>query len=102
MEQIIDSGEGGATVNKSDLISEVARVVRTKREAQAAVDCVLDAITKTLKNKRKVVLVGFGTFKVAKRKPRTGRNPQTGEEIKITAKNVPRFSPGKKLRDTVV
>jgi DNA-binding protein HU-beta len=49
----------------------------------------------------KVMLVGFGTFNVAKRKARTGRNPQTGEELKITARNVPRFLPGKKLRDTV-
>jgi len=65
------------------------------------VDCVLEAITKTLKKNGKVMLVGFGTFKVTKRKARKGRNPQTGEEIKITAWNVPRFSPGKKLGDIV-
>jgi nucleoid DNA-binding protein len=86
-------------MNKGDLVNEVAKVVGTKKEAQAAVDCVLDIITKTLKKKEDVTLVGFGTFKVSKRKARTGRNPRTGEEIKIKAQNVPKFSPGKALRD---
>ena len=88
-------------MNKGDLIGEVAKVVDTRKEAQAAVDCVLDTITKTLKKKGEVTLVGFGTFKVTKRKARNGRNPRTGEEIKIKAQNVPRFSPGKALRDAV-
>jgi nucleoid DNA-binding protein len=88
-------------MNKGDLVNEVAKVVGTKKEAQAAVDCVFDTITKTLKKKGEVTLVGFGTFKVSKRKARTGRNPRTGEEIKIKAQNVPKFSPGKALRDAV-
>jgi len=88
-------------MNKGDLVGEVAKVVDTRKEAQAAVDCVLDTITKTLKKKGEVTLVGFGTFKVTKRKARNGRNPRTGEEIKIKAQNVPRFSPGKALRDAV-
>ena len=88
-------------MNKGDLVNEVAKVVSTKKEAQAAVDCVLDTITKTLKKKGEVALVGFGTFKVSKRKARTGRNPRTGEEIKIKAQNVPKFSPGKALKDAV-
>ena len=88
-------------MNKGDLIKEVAKVVGTKKEAQAAVECVLDSITKTLKKKGQVAIVGFGTFKVSKRKARTGRNPRTGEEIKIKAKNVPKFSAGKALRDAV-
>ena len=88
-------------MNKGDLINEVAKVVSTKKEAQAAVDCVFDSITKALKKKDTVTLVGFGTFKVNKRKARKGRNPQTGEEIKIKAKRVPRFVPGKALKDTV-
>jgi len=88
-------------MNKADLINEVAKVVCTKKEAQAAVDCVFSSITKSLKKKDAVTLIGFGTFKVTKRKARTGRNPQTGEEIKIKAKNVPKFVAGKALKDTV-
>ncbi len=88
-------------MNKGDLVNEVAKVVGTKKEAQAAVDCVLASITKSLKKKNAVTLVGFGTFKVDKRKARKGRNPQTGEEIKIKAKKVPKFVPGKALKDAV-
>ncbi|MBP1740126.1 MAG: hup [Deltaproteobacteria bacterium] len=88
-------------MNKGDLVNEVAKVVCTRKEAQAAVECVFDSITKTLKKKGQVVIVGFGTFKVAKRKARTGRNPQTGEEIKIAAKSVPKFTAGKALKDAV-
>jgi len=88
-------------MNKGDLINEVAKVVSTKKEAQAAVDCVFESITKALKKKDTVTLVGFGTFKVNKRKARKGRNPQTGEEIKIKAKKVPKFIPGKGLKDAV-
>lgn len=88
-------------MNKGDLVNEVAKVVSTKKEAQAAVDCVLDTITKTLKKKGEVTLVGFGTFKLSERKARTGRNPRTGEEIKIKAQNVPKFSPGKALKEAV-
>ena len=88
-------------MNKGDLISEVAKVVATKKEAQAAVDCVFESIVKALKKKDTVTLVGFGTFKVDKRKARKGRNPQTGEEIKIKAKKVPKFVAGKGLKDAV-
>ena len=88
-------------MNKGDLIGEVAKVVSTKKEAQAAVDCVFGSITKMLKKKGDVTLVGFGTFKVSKRKARKGRNPRTGEEIKIKASNVPKFTAGKALKDTV-
>ncbi|NLD35302.1 MAG: HU family DNA-binding protein [Desulfatiglans sp.] len=88
-------------MNKGDLINEVAKVVSTKKEAQAAVDCIFDSITKTLKKKGTVTLVGFGTFKVNKMKARTGRNPQTGEAIKIKAKNAPKFLAGKALKDAV-
>ena len=88
-------------MNKGDLVNEVAKVVNTKKEAQAAVDCVLSTITKALKKKDTVTLIGFGTFKVAKRKARKGVNPQTGEEIKIKAKKVARFVPGKALKDVL-
>jgi len=88
-------------MNKGDLVNEVGKVVSTKKEAQAAVDCVIATITKSLKKKNAVTLVGFGTFKVDKRKARKGRNPQTGEVIKIKAKKVPKFVPGKALKDAV-
>lgn len=88
-------------MNKGDLINEVVKVVSTKKEAQAAVDCVLSSITKALKKGDDVGLVGFGTFKVAKRKARKGRNPQTGEPITIKAAKVPKFVAGKALKEAV-
>lgn len=88
-------------MNKADIINEVAQVVSTKKEAQSAVDCVLDSITKALKKGDTVTLVGFGTFKVVKRKARKGRNPQTGEPIKIKASTVVRFKAGKALKDSL-
>ena len=88
-------------MNKGDLVDEVAKVVGTKKEAQAAVECVLSSITKALKKGDAVTLVGFGTFKVTKRKARMGRNPQTGEEIKIKASKAPKFTPGKSLKEGV-
>jgi DNA-binding protein HU-beta len=88
-------------MNKGDLVNEVAKVVGSKKNAQAAVDCVISSVTKALKKKDAVTLVGFGTFKVDKRKARKGRNPQTGEEIKIKAKRVPKFIAGKALKDAV-
>ena len=88
-------------MNKGDLVNQVAKVTSTKKEAQAAVDCVFTTITKALKKKDTVTLVGFGTFKVDRRKARKGRNPQTGEEIKIKAKRVPKFVAGKALKAAI-
>jgi nucleoid DNA-binding protein len=88
-------------MNKGDLVKEVAKVVNTKKEAQAAVDCIFSTITKALKKNDPVTLIGFGTFKVGQRNARTGRNPQTGAEIKISAKKVAKFVPGKALKDAV-
>ena len=88
-------------MNKGDLVNEVAKVVSTKKEAKAAVDCIFSTITKTLKKNKPVTLVGFGTFKVNKRKARQGRNPQTGAKIKIKARKVPKFVAGKALKDAV-
>jgi len=88
-------------MNKGDLVEEVAKVVNTKKEAQAAVDCVFSTITKALNKNDVVTLVGFGTFKAAQRNARKGRNPQTGQEMTIKAKKVPRFVPGKALKNAV-
>ncbi|MCF8024559.1 MAG: HU family DNA-binding protein [Desulfobacteraceae bacterium] len=88
-------------MNKADLVNEVAKVVSTKKEAQAAVDCVLQTVTKALSKGDSVTLVGFGTFKPVKREARTGRNPQTGAPIRISARKVPKFTPGKGLKDAL-
>ena len=88
-------------MNKADLIDEVVKVVNTRKMAQEAVETVLSTITKSLKKDESVTLVGFGTFKVSKRKARTGRNPQTGESIKIPARKVPTFTPGKALKEAI-
>jgi DNA-binding protein HU-beta len=88
-------------MNKGDLVNEVAKVVKTKKEAQAALDCVIASITKALKKGEDVTLTGFGTFKVVKRKARKGRNPRTGEELKIKASKAPKFVSGKRLKEAV-
>ena len=88
-------------MNKGNLVEAVTKVVGKKKLAEGAINCVLESITKALKKGESVTLVGFGTFKVAKRAARTGRNPQTGKPIKIKAKKVPKFTAGKKLKDTV-
>ncbi len=88
-------------MNKADLVGEVSKVLGTKAAAEKAVDAIVETITKALKKGQALTLVGFGTFSVTKRKARTGRNPQTGAEIKIAAKKVPKFSPGKALKSAV-
>ena len=88
-------------MNKADLINEVAKIVSTKKEAQKAVDRIFSTIKDSLKNREAVQIAGFGGFKVAIRLARKGRNPQTGEEIDIEARMVPKFVPGKALKDAV-
>jgi DNA-binding protein HU-beta len=88
-------------MNKADLVNEVAKVLKAKKDAQAAVDVVLSSIAEALGKGDNVSLVGFGTFKVTSRKARKGRNPQTGEEIYIAASKVPKFVAGKTLKDAV-
>lgn len=88
-------------MNRAELIEEVAKATCTKKEADAAVSATLAAIKKSLKKGESVTLVGFGTFSVSKRKARKGRNPQTGEAIKIAAKKVPVFKAGKGLKEAV-
>jgi len=88
-------------MNKGDLVNEVVKVVGKKKTAGEVVNCVLDSIKASLKKGEKVTLIGFGTFSVAKRAARTGRNPQTGKSIKIKAKKVPKFTAGKALKGSV-
>ena len=85
-------------MNKAELITQIADESGiTKTQANTAIDAFVDAVTKTLKKGDKVTLVGFGTFSVSKRAARNGRNPQTGEVIKIKARKVARFKAGKEL-----
>jgi DNA-binding protein HU-beta len=90
-------------MTKAELIAAMAKDAGiSKTAAGAALDSFVDGITKALKKKDgKVTLVGFGTFSKSRRKARKGRNPQTGEAIKIKASNVVKFKAGKKLRDAV-
>jgi len=89
-------------MNKAELIEQVAsQTGLTKRTSGKAVDTVVSAISDCLTRGEKVTLVGFGTFGVRRRKARTGRNPQTGETIQIPAKKVPKFVPGKNLKNKV-
>jgi len=85
-------------MNKADLIDKLSGDAGiTKGQASAALDSFVEAVTKTLKGGGKVTLVGFGTFSRSKRKARKGRNPQTGAEINIKARNVAKFKAGKEL-----
>ncbi len=89
-------------MNKSELIDAVAESADiSKSAASRAVDAVVDSITAALKKNDQVTLVGFGTFTVRQRAARSGRNPRTGETIKIKASSVPAFKPGKALKDAV-
>ncbi len=85
-------------MNKAELVTKISDEADiTKSQANAALDSFVAAVTKTLKGGGKVTLVGFGTFSVSNRSARTGRNPKTGEVIKIKAKKVARFKAGKEL-----
>ncbi len=89
-------------MNKGDLVGKIAKETTiTKRQAEVVIDSLIGSITSSLKKGQKVTLVGFGTFSVAKRKARKGRNPQTGALIKIAARKVPKFAPGKELKGAV-
>ncbi len=89
-------------MNKAELITAIGNGAGiNKAEAGKALDSFITAIEKALKKGDKVTLVGFGTFSVGKRNARTGRNPKTGKPIKIAAKKVAKFKPGKGLADKV-
>ncbi len=90
------------SLTKTDLVNKVAGDTGlTKKDSGKAVDSILDGISEALKDGDKVQLIGFGTFEVRERAARSGRNPQTGDEIQIPAKKVPVFKAGKGLKDAV-
>ena len=89
-------------MNKGELIEAMAKANKlSKKENEEALNAFVDAVSKELKKGGKVQLVGFGTFEVGKRAACTGRNPQTGAEIKIKASKTPKFKAGKALKDAV-
>ena len=89
-------------MNKTELVAAVAaKAELSKKDAEKAVAAAVAAVTDALKKGDKVQLVGFGTFEVRKRDARTGKNPRTGETIKIKASKVPAFKAGKALKDVV-
>ena len=89
-------------MNKTELVAAIAKEAGlTKVDAEKALNAFTGTVSKELKKKGKVQLIGFGTFETRKRAARTGRNPQTGKEIKIAAATVPAFKPGKALKDLV-
>ena len=89
-------------MNKGDLVGKIAKDVGlTKAQAEAAFNSLIGGVTASLKKGQRVAVVGFGTFSVAKKKARVGRNPQTGAAIKIAAHKVPKFSAGSDLKRAV-
>jgi len=89
-------------MNKADLIKKMAvEAAISQKQAGKALDAIIDGVEDTLKIGKRVTIVGFGTFSVTKRKARTGRNPKTGAPLKIPARKVPKFTPGKNLRESV-
>ncbi len=89
-------------MGKTDMIDAVAKATGLeKTKSKAAIEAMIDLISKELKKGNRVQLTGFGTFSVTKRKKRVGVNPKTGEKIQIPARKVPKFTPGKALKDMI-
>jgi len=89
-------------MNKEELVKEIAKKAKvSQKDAAEVLTATLETIEKTISKGKKITLVGFGTFEARKRAARTGRNPQTGAEIKIPAKTVPAFSAGKEFKEAV-
>lgn len=88
-------------MTKKELVNEMSKTLNSTKQARAAIESLLSTITAELKKGDSVSLPGLGTFKVSQRKARDGRNPRTGEKIKIKAKKVVQFVPGKSLKEAV-
>ena len=96
------TSRGGKHVNKTELIEHIAKQADiSKAAASRALEALIGGVKTTLKKNGSVAIAGFGTFTVTKRAARTGRNPRTGAAIKIKAAKVPKFRPGKALKDAV-
>jgi DNA-binding protein HU-beta len=88
-------------LNKTEILAEISNVLESKKQAETVLDSMINHITQALKKGEAVTLTGFGTFKISKRNARKGRNPKTGETIKVAAKRIPKFTPSKKLNAAI-
>ena len=89
-------------MTRADLVNEVATIDDlTRRDADIIVETIFNGMIEALRNDDKIEIRGFGSFRSRQRKPRTGRNPKTGERVEVPAKRVPYFKPSKELRDQV-
>lgn len=89
-------------MNKTELVAAISEKTElTKKDSEKALKALIDVVAEELKKGEKVQLVGFGTFETSKRAAREGRNPQTGETMKIAASVAPKFKPGKALKDAM-
>src|ERR1700723_2940831 len=89
-------------MTKADLIDEVSRLAElTRKDSEVIVETIFDSVVRSLRAGDKIEVRGFGSFRSRQRKPRTGRNPKTGESVAVPAKRVPYFKPSKELRDLV-
>jgi nucleoid DNA-binding protein len=96
------TAQKGGLLNKGDLVGKIAKDAGlTKVQAEAAFNSIIGSVKASLKKNQKVMIVGFGTFSVARRKARMGRNPQTGVPIKIAAHKIPKFVSGSELKKAV-
>lgn len=89
-------------MTKADLIDEVSRAVEmTRKDSESIVETIFDSIVRALRRSEKIEIRGFGSFRTRQRKPRTGRNPKTGEKVDVPAKTIPYFKPSKDLKDLI-
>ena len=89
-------------MNKTELVAAIAaKTELSKKDSEKALKAFMEVVSEQLKKGEKIQLIGFGTFEVAKRAARTGRNPQTGKEMKIAASKAPKFKAGKSLKDEI-
>ena len=89
-------------MNKADLVARIAQdAALTKQQSEKVLDALIGSVQDALSKGEKITLVGFGTFSAMSRPARTGRNPQTGQALYLPARKAPKFTPGKKLRQTV-
>ena len=99
---IFDNSQEEYKMNKTELVAAMAEKAQiSKKDAEAALKAFTDVVAEELKKGEKIQLVGFGTFEVSERAARTGRNPQTGEEMTIEASKAPKFKAGKALKDSI-
>ena len=89
-------------MTKADLIDEVSHLAElTRKDSEVIVETIFDSVVRSLRVGDKIAIRGFGSFRTRQRKPRTGRNPKTGEKVEVPAKKIPFFKPSKELKDLV-